>query len=274
MKLKKRYILLLFGVMLGMTSCNNYLDLNSTTSASDKLVWSNATYAQLAVNDFYHYLYYLGNFSDGDCAAGMTEGLTDIFKYGSSSYNAYCYIPSEITYGGSTLTTNYVDTYLGTWTTVYGYIRRVNEAIYKMNEYSSFTDAETKSLMGQMRFFRGFLYFNLMKRYKEVILYNEDLTKYSKTMALSTESEGWDFVESDLKYAAENLSASAVPNDGITKGAAYAMLSRTMLYAERWDVAKAAADSVIQSGLYSLTSSYANAFKLVQGQCFMLNDGM
>ncbi len=261
MKLKRIYILL-FGVMLGMTSCNNYLDLSPTDSASDKLVWSNATYAQLAVNDFYHYIYYLGTFGDGDCSAGMTEGLTDIFKYGSSNYNAKCYIPSEIAYGGTTLSVNYVDTYLGSWTAVYEYIRRVNEAIYSMNKYSSFTDAETKSLMGQMRFFRGFLYFNLMKRYKEVIIYDEDLTKYSKTMALSTESQGWDFVEADLKYAAENLSASAVPNNGITKGAAFAMLSRTMLYAQRWDVAKAAADSVIQSGKYSLTSSYANAFRL------------
>ena len=211
---------------------------------------------------FYHYLYYLGNFGDGDCTAGMTEGLTDIFKYGSSNYNVKCYIPSEIAYGGSTLSANYVDVYLGSWTKVYEYIRRVNEAMHNMNKYSSFTDAENKSLMGQMRFFRGFLYFNLMKRYKEVIIYDEDLSKYTKNTALSTESQGWDFVEADLKYAAENLSASNVPNNGITKGAAFAMLSRTMLYAQRWDVAKAAADSVIQSGKYSLTSSYANAFRL------------
>lgn len=268
MKLRNIHLFLL-GVVFATTSCNHYLDLTPTDSASDKLVWSDSTYAQLAVNDFYHYLYYLGSFNTGDCAAGLTEGLTDIFKYGSSSYNVLCYIPSEITYGGSMLTANYVDTYLGTWTTVYGYIRRVNEAISKMNEYSSFSSSEIAYLEGQMRFFRGFLYFNLMKRYKEVILYDEDLTKYNKSMALSTESEGWDFIESDLEYAAENLPTSSDPDNGITKGAAYAMLSRAMLYAERWDVAKAAADSVINSNLYSLTSDYSDAFTLGSSEAIL-----
>lgn len=269
MKIMKIYSLVLLGIMMGISSCNDFLNLNPTDSASDKLVWSDSTNAQLAVNDFYHYLYYLGSFNTGDCAAGMTEGLTDIFKYGSSSYNVFCYIPSEITYGGATLTANYVDTYLGTWTTLYTYIRRVNEAISKMNEYSSFSDSETRYLLGQMRFFRGFLYFNLMKRYKQVILYNEDMTKYTQNMALSTETQGWDFIESDLEYAAKNLVASATPNNGITQGAAYAMLSRAMLYAERWEVAKAAADSVISSGLYSLTSDYSDAFELGSSEAIL-----
>lgn len=268
MKLRKIYLLLL-GIVFISTSCNNYLDLSPTDTASDKLVWSDSTYAQLAVNDFYHYLYYLGSFNTGDCAAGMTEGLTDIFKYGSSNYNALCYIPSEITYGGSTLSANYVDVYLGTWSTVYGYIRRVNEAMAKMNQYGSYSDSETKYLEGQMRFFRGFLYFNLMKRYKEVVLYNEDMSKYAKSVPLSTEAEGWDFIESDLKYAAENLPANSTPDNGITKGAAYAMLSRAMLYAERWDVAKAAADSVISSKLYKLTSNYSDAFDLKSSEAIL-----
>ena len=250
---------MLLGAMLGLVSCNNYLTLKPTDSASDKLVWSNPTYAQLAVNDFYHYLYYLGNFGSGDCSAGMTEALTDEFKYGSANYNAMCYIPSEISYGGSTLTANYVDVYLGNWSTDYSYICRINEAIYKMKKYSSFTDAETKSLMGQMRFFRGYIYLDLMKRYKQVILYDENMDNYKNNTALSSDSTCWNFVEADFEYAAHNLSASSTPDNGITKGAAFAMLSRAMLYAKRWNVAKAAADSVISSGLYKLTGSYANA---------------
>jgi starch-binding outer membrane protein, SusD/RagB family len=259
MKIRKIYIILL-GAMLGLVSCNDYLTISPTDSASDKLVWSSPTYAQLAVNDFYHYLYYLGNFGSGDCDAGMTEALTDEFKYGSANYNAMCYIPSEISYGGSTLTANYVDVYLGNWSTDYGYICRINEAIYKMKKYSSFTDADTKNLMGQMRFFRGYIYFDLLKRYKQVILYDENMDNYKNNTALSSDSTCWNFVEADFEYAAHNLSASSVPDDGITKGAAFAMLSRAMLYAKRWNVAKVAADSVINSGLYKLTGSYANAF--------------
>jgi hypothetical protein len=260
MKIKNIYLIILLAATLGMTSCNSYLDETPTTAASDKLVWSNSQYAQLAVNDFYHYLYYLGSFASTDCVAGLTESLTDEFKYGSSNYNALCFIPSEIAYGGSTLTANYVDVYLGNWGSLYEYIRRVNEAIYKMSKYSSFTDDVNKSLMGQMRFFRGFLYFNLMKRYKQVILYDENLDKYTRNTALSPADSCWSFIEKDLEYAGENLSVSTTPNDGITSGAAYAMLSRAMLYAERWAVAKSAAEKVMKMG-YSLTSEYADAFK-------------
>jgi hypothetical protein len=82
MKIKNIYLIILLAATLGMTSCNSYLDETPTTAASDKLVWSNSQYAQLAVNDFYHYLYYLGSFASTDCVAGLTESLTDEFKYG------------------------------------------------------------------------------------------------------------------------------------------------------------------------------------------------
>ena len=39
------------------------------------------------------------------------------------------------------------------------------------------------------------------------------------------------------------------------------MLARTMLYAERWQDAKDAADSVFKLQVYSLTDKYEDAFK-------------
>ena len=106
--------------------------MTPTDRASDKLVWSKLDYAEQAVNDFYRYIDYLGVYRDGQCLAGMTEALTDQLKYGSYNYMAKCQIPSEIVYGGSVLTVNYVSTYLGNWGTMYEYVRRVNEGINKL----------------------------------------------------------------------------------------------------------------------------------------------
>ena len=52
------------------------------------------------------------------------------------------------------------------------------------------------------------------------------------------------------------------PNGRLTSGAAYAMLSRAMLYAERWDDARIAAEKVMGMG-YELEAKedYSNAFK-------------
>ncbi|MDR6784979.1 hypothetical protein ABIE26_003677 [Pedobacter africanus] len=245
---------------LSFSSCKKYLDMTPTSAASDKLVWSKVEYAELAINSFYHDLNYFGNFSTGQSIAGITDGFTDAFKYSSMTYNAFMYIPNEIAYGGSVLTPNYVAVYLGNWAAVYEQVRRVNEALSNLKKYSTFTDADRNRLEAEIRFFRAQLYFDLVKRYKEVIIYDEDLSKINKNMGLSTEAQGWDFVQADLNFAAQHLLNSKNPNGRVTVGAAYALLSRAMLYAERWEAAKTAGARVLEIG-YELTGNYADAFK-------------
>ena len=247
MKTKVLSIILL-GASLGLGSCSDYLDMTPTDRASDKLVWSKLDYAEQAVNDFYRYIDYLGVYRDGQCLAGMTEALTDQLKYGSYNYMAKCQIPSEIAYGGSVLTVNYVSTYLGNWGTMYEYVRRVNEGINKLKKYASFGQTDEERLEAEMRFFRGYLYTDLLKRYKEVIIYDENLDNIKKDMPVSSEADGWNFVYNDLKYAGEHLPVDKTPNGRLTSGAAYAMLSRAMLYAERWDDARIAAEKVMGMG--------------------------
>ena len=261
MKTKVLSIILL-GASLGLGSCSDYLDMTPTDRASDKLVWSKLDYAEQAVNDFYRYIDYLGVYRDGQCLAGMTEALTDQLKYGSYNYMSKCQIPSEIAYGGSVLTVNYVSTYLGNWGTMYEYVRRVNEGINKLKKYASFGQADEERLEAEMRFFRGYLYTDLLKRYKEVIIYDENLDNIKKDMPVSSEADGWNFVYNDLKYAGEHLPVDKTPNGRLTSGAAYAMLSRAMLYAERWDDARIAAEKVMGMG-YELAAKedYSNALK-------------
>lgn len=266
--MKAKYLgLLLIIVLAGLTSCTDYMNMTPTDKTSDKLVWSNENYANMAINYFYADIPLLGSFSDYECLAGMTEGLTDEFKYGSMNYNAECYIPNEISYGGSTLTANYVDVYMGEWaykdtwgSGTYEEIRRANEALANLKKFGSFSKSVTTRLTAELRFFRGMYYFELMKRYHQAILYTDDLSQISTNKALDAEADCWQFVYDDLEYAGENLQVSTTPNGRLTSGAAYALLSRAMLYAERWDDAKTAAKKVIDMG-YSLTANYAAAFE-------------
>lgn len=244
--------------LLSFTACNEYLDMAPTDKISDKLTWSKVEYGELAINYFYHDINYYGNFSDGQCRAGLTEGLTDMLKYSSMTYNPHMYIPNEIAYGGTVLTPNYVDVYLGNWTVDYQKVRRANEGIYNLQKFGTMSENDSKRLEAEMRFFRAQIYFDLIKRYKQVIIYDEDLSKIQKDMPLSTEEQGWDFVQADLEFAGQNLPVSNVATGRVTSGAAYALLSRAMLYAERWDVAKNAANNVTG---YELESNFVNAFK-------------
>ena len=256
--MKKLYkAILAAGISLGAFSCTPYLDMAPTDSVSDKLIWETTQNAEYHVNYIYTYLYDL---LMNQCAAGQTEALTDMMKYGSYNYNALCYIPSEIAYGvEQTLSAGYVSTYLGYWGTWYQGIAKTNKAIDCLKRYGQMSDEDKLRLEAEIKFMRASLYFDLMKRYKEIIIYDEDLLAYSKDKELSSEAEGWDFIYNDLKFATDYLPAREAANGRLNKGMAWAFMTRAMLYAERWEEVKTAAEEVEKLG-YGLEADYADAY--------------
>ena len=248
-------ILVLFA-SLGIVSCD-FLDMTPPDRVSDKVIWETTQSAEYSINYLYSYIY---DVTMSQSSAGQTEAFTDQMKYGSYNYNSMCFIPSEIAYGeATTFSAGYVDAYLGYWGTWYGAIRRINQAMSELKQYGQMSDEDKIRLEAELRFMRAFMYFDLVKRYKEVILYDEDLSKITKNKALNTEAEGWDFIQADLEFAAANLPDRSASNGRLNKGAAWGFLSRTMLYAKRWEVVKNAAQEVEALG-YGLEAKYADSY--------------
>ncbi|MBQ8838764.1 MAG: RagB/SusD family nutrient uptake outer membrane protein [Bacteroidales bacterium] len=248
-----------------LSGCNSFLDTVPTDRVSDKMVWSSTEYADLYVNNFYEYLSVYGQFGSAQFSGSLTEGLTNTFKYGSSSSGAaagdandYVFYPEKLQPSGSLL---------DCWSDTYIRIRRINEFLDSQKKYSSFSKEVNIKYEAQARFFRAFLYFQLAKRHTQgsdnggLILYDD--LNMQKNVDRSTAEATWQFIADDLDFAAENLPKKWDPaNAGrITKYGAYAFKSRAMLYAERWEDAKASADSVINCNLYQLTDDYADSYK-------------
>lgn len=251
----KKYIAIIASA-LALVSCNKFLDMTPTDSVSSKIMWESTKNAEYNINYLYTYIWDLNS---QPTVIGLSESLTDELKYTSYNYNSLCYIPSEFSYGGSVMTASYVDAYMGYWGSLYTAIRQTNEAISYLKSYGQMSETDKARLEGELRYLRGYLYFELVKRYKDVIIYDEDLTAITKDKALNTEAEAWDFISKDLHYAGENLPAAAAANGRLNKGIAYATISRAMLYAKRYDEVIAAADSVTALG-YVLEDNYADAF--------------
>ncbi len=258
----KKYIaksIFALGTLLLTVSCNSFLETTPASSISDKIVWKDIKSVEMYVNGFYPYIDRYGSFGDDQFSGSLTEGLTETFKYGSyatgsmaGDANNYVFTPELMSPTGNLL---------GTWSNTYTRIRRVNEFLVSLNKYSELTEEQNKLMEGQARFFRAFLYFQLAKRHGGVILYTD--MNLEKNKARSTAAETWDLIEQDLDYAASVL-PKAWSSDGsgrVTKGAAFALQSRAMLYAERWQKVVNAADSVEALGIYSLTSNYKDAWK-------------
>jgi hypothetical protein len=255
--MKNIYKLIFTALMaLGMVSCTSYLDMSPTDRVSEKVMWETTANAEYHVNYLYSYVY---DVVMTQSRAGETEAFTDMLKYGSYNYMTRCFIPSEISYGlSTTLTAGYVDTYLGSWTLWYSGITKTNKALSLLAKFGQMSPEDKTRIEAEIRFVRAFLYFDLMKRYKEIILYNENMDEYQKDKEISTEEEGWNFIQSDLEFAAANLPDRTASKGRIDKGMAWGYLSRAMLYAERWDVVKTAAEEVEKLG-YQLEADYTDA---------------
>ena len=249
--------LLIAGAILGFSSCSDFLDMTPPDRVSDKVIWETTQSAEYTLNYMYSYVY---DIVMSQSRVGLTEALTDQMKYGSYNYNAMAFIPSEMAYGdATTLSASYVDAYMGYWGTWYSAIRQVNQGISELKQYGQMADEDKVRLEAELRFMRAFIYFDLVKRYKDVVIYDEDLSKITKDRALNTEAEGWDFIQKDLEFAGNNLPDRASSKGRLDKGSAWAFLSRTMLYAKRWSVVKTAAENVEALG-YGLEAKYADSY--------------
>ena len=248
-----------------LSGCNAFLDTTPSDRISDKMTWTRKEYVDLYVNNFYEYLSVYGQFGSQQFNGSITEGLTNTFKYGSVSpgsaagdANDYVYYPEKLQPSGSLL---------DIWSSTYTRIRRINEFLDAMNVHSTFSDEVNTLYEAQARFFRAYLYFQLAKRHTQgtdnggLILYTT--LQMKKDTPLSSAADVWQLIYDDLDFASKNLPEAWDPsnNGRITSYGAYAFMSRAMLYAERWEDAKNAADAVINSGKYSLTAEYADAYK-------------
>ena len=244
--------------LISLTACEKMLDTTPTDRINDKVVWENETSIALYINGFYPYIDRYGNFGNSQFSGNLTEGLTETLKYGSyvpgskaGDANLYVFMPEMMSATGNLL---------GTWGVTYERIRRVNEFLVGLGKFSTLSKGKNDLFEGQARFFRAFLYFQLAKRHGGVILYTD--MNLQKDKDRSTAEETWNLISDDLDFAASVLPAKWPDSDQgrVTKGAAFAFKSRAMLYAERWQAAKNAADSVIALNMYELTDNYEDAY--------------
>ncbi|WP_347054881.1 RagB/SusD family nutrient uptake outer membrane protein, partial [Bacteroides ovatus] len=121
--------------------------------------------------------------------------------------------------------------------------------------------------IAEIRFIRAVNYARMIRIFGGVILRDETNgvdSEGEKAKARATEAESWDFVLKDLEFAAKHLPKEWDSKwDGrLTKGAAYAYMCRTALFAKRWDIAITAADEIKKLNKYDLMDEYKDVFKV------------
>ncbi|MBK9018147.1 MAG: RagB/SusD family nutrient uptake outer membrane protein [Saprospiraceae bacterium] len=148
------------------------------------------------------------------------------------------------------------------WRNAYKGISNANFAIggiptVKMDE------AKKNRLLGEARFLRGLLYFDLVRLFGDIPLVLS--LDGEITPPRNPKAEVYAQIISDLDFAKQNLPASYPANDGLgraTTGAAAGLLAKVYLTQGEWQKCVDQCLAVINSGNYGLYDDFAEAFRI------------
>lgn len=265
--MKKTILTMGLAAALCGTSCSDVIDLNPGDRFSPATVWSSTTTVDSYVLGLYSIFSSSCEFY-GTGSPNLTDAYSDILK--SGSWDQYNHSYNRSLFQESAFNSTSAGAF-ECWSTHYERIRRENEFLRDAPKYrEKFGEKWMDTRIAEVRFCRAYAYYLLCRVYGGVILRTEVDGPEQNDKARSTEADCWDFIIEELKDLAPQLPQGNKKEDGdnwddanygrATQQAAYGLLSRVALFAERWDVAAQAARDVEKCGGALDLTGYANVF--------------
>ena len=153
------------------------------------------------------------------------------------------------------------------WSGYFSFVNKANIALDQIKNNNTIVATPEVKIQSEAeaRFLRGYAYFMLVRLYGRVPLIDSvaaDAASQSN-VPQSAPAAVYAFIESDLQFAAANLPLSWDPKfvGRATKGAANGLLAKVYLTQSKWAPAMAAAQTVINSGQYDLSTPYDKIFR-------------
>ena len=257
MKNKITTILSGLALLIGASSCVD-LDQAPMDQISDATFWRTETDATQAVNYLYGVL--PDAFSSQEDI--NTDNAVHGIKWAAGALSQGVYDPSD--FG---------------WSSAYEYIRNANVIMAHLPDMKDILSQDAMNrIEGQTRFFRAYLYFDLIKQFGDVPYTAEPLTISELPDITRTNwKEVYDHAMEDVNAAINMLPATwdAANKYRVNKAAANMLKAEMALYfanpecqhsvADGYQTAAAAAKAVMDSGLYGLydaqdTEGYSSMF--------------
>ena len=260
---------ILTAVLLGGAVSCNVVDLDPNNKYDMAYAFKNMTNANLYLNSFYPMTANFGQFGSnalGGSNANMSDGLTDILKYGAVAAGAGDCNLIMTEDGRQSVSNNYFDS----WTTCYGWIRRINEFLDGLQTYKgNFTEAQVQRLKAEALYYRAYAYFLIMRSHASVkddlgvIPYTDinQMTPSGKKQKRASVAQSWNLIETDITFAANNLPEKSEAAGRLDRYAAHALRARAMLYAGRHALAKESVEEIMECPSFGYSDDYAAIFK-------------
>ncbi|MGY2132080.1 RagB/SusD family nutrient uptake outer membrane protein [Hymenobacter sp. HD11105] len=247
-----------------VSGCKDFLDVAPQGQLSEDAIRTDPAAAQKLVDGVYNVMY-LGGF--GPDVHGLQHVImTDIASDDSDKGSTPADYGDALTIDNFTLTAAN-GTPNNAWNGYFQAVARANQALDKI-PLSPAPEAEKNRLIGEVRFLRGYFYFNLVRLFGGVPLLDRvPLTSEINSPEFqqrATAEQIYEFIISDLQFATDNLPLKGATQTGrATKAAAQGMLAKVYLYRRNYQQAFTLTNEIIQgrSGAYALQPNYAEIWR-------------
>ncbi|MGH2645051.1 MAG: RagB/SusD family nutrient uptake outer membrane protein, partial [Chitinophagaceae bacterium] len=150
------------------------------------------------------------------------------------------------------------------WQRFYDGVFKCNVVLDGLSSNNSSVSSDTKNnCIGQAKFLRAYYYFVLTNCYGDIPLHLTVGTPQELQVPATPRAQIFAQIEKDCQDAAGLLPSSWGSTDlgRATKGAAMALLAKSYLFQQQWDLAAQAAQAVEALNVYSLLPNFDNNFK-------------
>ncbi|MBW8687128.1 RagB/SusD family nutrient uptake outer membrane protein [Chitinophaga rhizophila] len=148
------------------------------------------------------------------------------------------------------------------WYNQYYSVAQANAMIAGIERSTTLSTAVKNQLLGETKTMRAFFLFQLVNYFGDVPLPLTDDPIGNSTLPRTPAAQVWQRIITDLKDAVALLTDTypSVQRSRVNRQVANALLAKAYLYTKDWQNAEATANTVITSGIYSLSPDVNTAF--------------
>lgn len=252
----KKKLHLLWILLLSLnTGCDDgFLHTTPYDGLSNALIYNSDANASMAVNGIYN-------------ALSRNAFYTDFYSYvnnlGPESYE-HNRGPWGLTHSQGLATTRDVNIATN-YRNFYRPIIYANDLIAGMDGNTKITETLRNRLVGEAKFSRAICYFYLWNLYGGVVILDKPTPVNETYLPRNTDRQVIDLIIKDLTEAIELLPVTytaATDLGRITKGAAIAMLGKTLLFDKQWAAAATQFEKLMAAPYkYTLVADYGDNFR-------------
>ncbi|MDR1381059.1 MAG: RagB/SusD family nutrient uptake outer membrane protein [Tannerella sp.] len=241
-----------------LAGCADLLDTVPTDRLSSEVYWQTDKDAEYAANAIYQFL-------ESPVTILGRDVMSDIAR---STFET-----SDETKVEASIADPQTNIFQNTWNDLYKGIRRCNDYMANVDKITPADAALVNRVTSEVRTLRCYFYSRLVSYFGDVPLVTAPVgISESKTLTRTPVAEIYEFIHREISESAAYLPEQTNEKGRVTKGAALAILARTMLFAAGnvtetdsrpavyLERAREAADAVIASNVYSLLPEYKGLF--------------